>query len=168
MQEHTISIRPISLADAEVIAAHRHQMFVDDGIPDDDRMHALIEAFLPWVKVRIQMGLYTGWFALDEEKIVAGVGMITLDWPPHPLHEEPLRGYILNVYTQPEYRGKGISKRLMREAMAEAVRRKITLVTLHASKMGRPVYEKLGFTSSSSEMRWSTERGLPGDRDLTE
>lgn len=168
MNEPSISIRPVALADAEIIAMHRHLMFVDDGIPDDEHMKTLIEAFLPWVRARIQMGLYTGWFALDGDRVVAGVGMITLDWPPHPLHEEPLRGYILNVYTQPEYRGKGIAKRLMREAMAEAVRRKITLVTLHASKMGRPVYEKLGFSSSSSEMRWSTDRGLPKNNDLAE
>jgi GNAT superfamily N-acetyltransferase len=167
MNESSISIRPTTLEDVATIAEHRHRMFVDDGIPDDERMRALIDSFIPWVKARIQMGIYSGWFALDGDKVIAGVGMMTIDWPPHPLHLEPLRGYLLNVYTDPAYRGKGIAKCLVKKAMEEAVRRKISVVTLHASKMGRPVYEKLGF-NGTTEMRWIMEDDLPGAKDCGE
>lgn len=160
MKEPLISIRPIALEDAEKIAEHRHRMFLDDGIPDDERMHILIEAFIHWVKARIQLGTYSGWFALDGDRVVAGTGMMVIDWPPHPLHVEPLRGYILNVYTEPSYRGRGIARQLVRQAMEEAAKRKIGLVSLHASKMGRPVYEKLGF-NRTSEMRWMTTNDVP-------
>lgn len=153
MNELPVVIRPITLEDAETIAHHRHRMFVDDGVPDNETTRSRIQAFLPWVKARIQFGTYTGWFAIVEEKVVAGVGMIMLDWPPHDLHAEPLRGYVLNVYTEPEYRGRGIAKQLMKQLMKEAKARQITVVALHASKMGKPVYEKLGF-QSTSEMRW--------------
>jgi GNAT superfamily N-acetyltransferase len=157
MNELPIVIRAITLEDAELIAHQRYRMFVDDGVPDNETTRDRIQAFLPWVKARIQFGTYTGWFALHGDTVVAGVGMMMLDWPPHDLHAEPLRGYVLNVYTEPGYRGRGIAKRLMQQIMQEAKARQITVVTLHASKMGRPIYEKLGF-QSTSEMRWiSTE-----------
>jgi GNAT superfamily N-acetyltransferase len=152
MRDLPITLRPITLEDAEIITRQRQRMFVDDGVPDDDRMCALVNSFLPWVKARIQVGTYSGWFALHGDKIVAGVGMLMLDWPSHPLHIEPLRGYVLNVYTEPAYRGRGLAKQLMKRLMEEAKERKISVLTLHASKMGRPIYEKLGFYQTS-EMR---------------
>jgi predicted acetyltransferase len=50
---------------------------------------------------------------------------------------------------EPEYRGRGIAKSLTVECMAEAKRRGIGVVALHASKKGQPVYEKLGFKTSN-------------------
>jgi predicted acetyltransferase len=50
---------------------------------------------------------------------------------------------------EPEYRGRGIAKALTLECMAEAKRRGIGVVALHASNKGRPVYERLGYTSSN-------------------
>jgi ribosomal protein S18 acetylase RimI-like enzyme len=82
---------------------------------------------------------------LDGDQVVAGVGMMKLDWPSHPLYIEPLRGYILNVYTEPAYRGRGLATHLMKRLMGDARKRKISVITLHATEMGRPVYEKLGF-----------------------
>lgn len=148
--------RPINLADAEKITSHRHRMFVDAGKPDDAHLHAMGEAFLPWVKTKIQANQYFGWFALDNEHVISGLGMMVIEWPPHPLHLEPLRGYILNVFTEPAYRGKGIAKYLTQLAMEEAKKRKLSLTILHATPLGKPLYEKLGF-NITNEMQWLTD-----------
>jgi ribosomal protein S18 acetylase RimI-like enzyme len=73
-----------------------------------------------------------------------------LDWAPHyldPVGEQ--RGYVLNVFVEPEYRRRGLAQALMTECMDEARRRGIRVVALHASQKGQPVYEKLGFTTSN-------------------
>ena len=87
---------------------------------------------------------------------VAGLGMMVLDWPPHLYHPaDSRRAYVLNVFVEPEYRGKGLASELMREAVAEAERRGIVFMTLHASSQGQPLYEKLGW-KQTSEMSFVT------------
>ena len=50
------------------------------------------------------------------------------------------------VATHPERRGRGLATRLMAVALAEARERGLETSSLQASAMGRPVYERLGFT----------------------
>ena len=148
-----ISIRAITAADAAKVTEHRHRMFVDAGKPDDATLRAMSEAFLEWLVPRIGDGSYFGWFAEEAGQVVSGLGMMTLDWPPHPLHLEPLRGYILNVYTEPSHRGRGLARQLTERAMQEARARKLSLTILHATEMGKPLYAKLGFTGTN-EMQY--------------
>ncbi len=65
--------------------------------------------------------------------------------PPNPRFPEGRRGYVLGVYTEPAHRGKGCATMLMQRLLEEAKRMKLNLVSLSASEMGRPIYEKLGF-----------------------
>ena len=152
-----ITVRPIGPADAETVTRHRHRMFVDAGKPDDAALAAMSAAFLDWVRPKLASGEYFGWFAESEGRVVSGIGMMLLDWPPHPLHLEPLRGYILNVYTEPEWRGRGLAKRLTGLAMDAARERKLNLTILHATEMGKPLYAKLGF-KGTNEMQWSPSK----------
>ena len=149
------SIRTVMVDDAALVTEHRHKMFVDAGKPDDAALRAMSDAFLSWVRAKIQAGQYFGWLAEEQGRVVSGIGMMVIEWPPHPLHLEPLRGYILNVYTEPAYRGRGIAKQLTQLAMEEAKKRQLSLTILHATSMGKPLYEKLGFTGTN-EMQWST------------
>ena len=47
-----------------------------------------------------------------QARSVASAGLLILDWPPHPFDPEgELRGYLLNVYVEPEYRKRGLAHR---------------------------------------------------------
>jgi GNAT superfamily N-acetyltransferase len=60
--------------------------------------------------------------------------------------------YILSMYTDPRARGHGVATRIVNEMVRWAQARGYGRLLLHASKYGRPVYEKLGF-EAGSEMR---------------
>ena len=76
--------------------------------------------------------------------------MMVIDWPPYPLHPtQSARGYFLNVFVEPEHRGQGLARALMDLAMEEARRRGLDHMILHATPMGRPLYEALGWTQTS-------------------
>ena len=95
-------------------------------------------------------GKYSGWITIDGDRAIGSAGLLILDWAPHfldPACNE--RGYILNVFVEPEYRGRGLAKSLTKECIDEARRRGIGVVALHASKKGQPIYEKLGFKPSN-------------------
>ena len=53
-----------------------------------------------------------GWFE-EESQVIGGAGVWFMDWPPHYLHAEPVRAYLMNFYVIPEARGgKGVLSRL--------------------------------------------------------
>ena len=63
-----------------------------------------------------------------------------------------VRGYVTNVYTAPQHRGKGLAKMLLKKLIENAENRGIKKLWLGASKLGRPLYEKLGFIQQESYM----------------
>jgi GNAT superfamily N-acetyltransferase len=139
--------------DAELIAHQRMRMFVDAGQAEEGAaMQTMMEKFAVWVRPRLQDGSYVGWIVEQGGRAVAGAGMWLMDFPPHWMDAEPVRAYLLNFYVDPEFRGQRLAYELLREAVDEARRRGVKVVTLHASKFGRPIYERNGFEASTEMM----------------
>jgi ribosomal protein S18 acetylase RimI-like enzyme len=148
-ERHMPDYRPVTSADLDLICRHRHEMFKASG-RSDDALAPMSAAFRDWLSPRLADGGYFGWIATDEGAPMAGLGMMVIDWPPHPSHPtQSARGYILNVFVEPERRGRGIAKALMELAMAEGRRRGLQYMILHATTQGRPMYEQLGWTQTS-------------------
>lgn len=130
-------------------------MFVDSGQADDARMATVIAEFEPWVRERLVSGSYVGWLSSpvgEPERVVAGAGLLLMDFPPHFLDAGSIRAYLLNFYVDPEWRGHGLAYRLLKTAVEETRRRGIKVVSLHASKFGKPLYERNGFVVSNEMM----------------
>ena len=145
--------REATVADAALITAHRRAMFLSMPNPNDAVLNQVNRAFEPWVRERLTDGRYLGWIVEDDGRVAGSAGMLLVDWPPHPLHPDAnQRGYLLNVFVEPEFRRRGLAHGLIKECLAEAKRRGIRVVTLHASDAGRAVYEKLGFGSTNEMM----------------
>ena len=140
-----ITLRNVRPDDGAVICSHRRRMYAEDGV-DTATLDALAEPFRAWLQERLDDGRYFGFFAEENDEVVAGIGLFVLDWPPHFLHpQSAARGYILNVFVEPKYRGRGLAMELMGRAEEEFRKRGLVYEVLHASKKGRPVYEKLGW-----------------------
>lgn len=138
----TLHIREVTVDDGEWVVHHRRGMFSDMGYRAD---RATYDAFRVWVRERLADGRYRGWFMVDGDKVVAGVGLLLLDWPPGPMHIEPRRGFVYNVYTEADYRRRGLARQLMERLLDWCKGHEVTVVGLHASDAGRPLYESLGF-----------------------
>jgi GNAT superfamily N-acetyltransferase len=84
--------------------------------------------------------------------VVAGAGMWLMDFPPHWMDAEPRRAYLLNFYVESAFRGQGLAYELLKTAVEDARRRGIKVVSLHASKFGKPLYERNGFEPTNEMM----------------
>jgi len=155
--------RSASPDDAALIATHRHAMFASMPNAKLAALDTMRRAFDPWVRERLVNGRYIGWIAEEDGRVAGSAGLLILDWPPHPLdpasHD---RGYILNVYVEPDFRKRGLAHELLEQCMAEARRRRIRVITLHSSDAGRPVYEGFGFRATS-EMLYAGPAKLKQD-----
>jgi GNAT superfamily N-acetyltransferase len=63
------------------------------------------------------------------------------------------------VLTKREYRRRGMARRLLAEAMAQADQMGIETTKLDATDQGRPLYEELGFRAEQKIERWSRPGG---------
>ena len=77
--------------------------------------------------------------------LVGVSGMVIWELPPKYNIENGKAGYILNMYTIPELRNKGICTALLRRLISEAKELGVSYLHLHASDLGLPVYRKAGF-----------------------
>jgi GNAT superfamily N-acetyltransferase len=143
--ETELTTRPVEPRDLDLICEHRKRMFAEAGRPTEELI-PMAENFRLWLEPRLADGRYFGFLLEDAGQVIAGVGLILLDFPPHFLHPtSSARGYILNVFVEPSHRGRGLATRLMELSEAEFARRGVEFLVLHASDMGRPVYEKMGW-----------------------
>ena len=151
-------LRPLVRSDFETILHHRTAMFRDSGRPEAV-IAEMAEPFRAWLAPRLADTSYFGWMIEDEAGgVAAGIGMMAIDWPPHPSHPtSDRRGYILNLYVEPAYRRRGFARKLMEAAMDEAKARGLEYVILHATDQGRPLYASLGW-SPTAEMAIAVPR----------
>jgi GNAT superfamily N-acetyltransferase len=142
-----ISIRPVRPEDMAVVCVHRRRMFAESGVAETT-LDAMQDPFAVWLAPRLEDGSYFGFMAEEDGVVVAGVGLRLIEWPPGPLHpNSDLRGYVLNVFVEPEYRGRGIASQLMTRGDEEFLRRGVVYEMLHATEMGKPIYERLGWVA---------------------
>ena len=150
-----ITIRQATVADIEQIVTHRRRMFEDMGNKDVEALSRMEAAFRPWLIDHMRREVYRSWFACNaENKAVAGADVWLIDWPPGQFDISLYRGYILNVYTQPDYRRRGLARQLVQTCRDWCYDHDIKIVTLHASDEGRNVYEGLGFTPTNEMRTW--------------
>jgi GNAT superfamily N-acetyltransferase len=158
-----VQIRRATPADEEVIAWHRARMFQDMGMVPDDLFESFRAKSAERVRPSLASGEYIGWLVPhpeDADKIIAGAGVMLREIPPIPLPRasgetvvyDTGQALILNVFTEPEWRRRGIARLLLERIIAWCREQRIESVVLHASEEGRALYQQLGFMQTN-EMR---------------
>lgn len=148
-----ITIREATANESEIILHHRRSMFRDMGEGTVEELGRMVEVARPWLAQALADGTYRHWLALDRSGCVAGGGGVLLcPWPANPKDPCTERAVILNVFTEPEFRRRGVARLIMETILDWIQGRGMRSVNLHASDEGRPLYEKLGF-AATNEMR---------------
>jgi GNAT superfamily N-acetyltransferase len=145
-------VREATADDVPEILRQRKSMYLDMDYEDSPALSAMLATCEPFLRRSLSDGSLRGWLAFQEQRIVGGGAVLISPWPSHPYDLECRRATILNVYVYPEFRRRGIARRLMQTMIAWCRAEKYGSVHLHASRDGRPLYESLGF-ELTSEMR---------------
>lgn len=153
MDASNITIRETTSADFETILHHRRSMFRDMGEGTVEQLDRMVAVARPWLEQALANRSYRHWLAIDSSgKVAGGGGVLLSPWPANPFDPCVERAVILNVYTEVEFRRRGIALRVMEIILAWCRSHGLRAVNLHASDEGRALYEKLGF-AATNEMR---------------
>jgi len=114
--------------------------------PDDENAESLKKTLREYFSKAIPSGEFIAWLAEYEGKVVGTGGMVVWELPArYGGLESGKAGYVLNMYTVPEARRKGVCTRLLNELLEEARSMGLKYLHLHASEDGKSIYKKAGF-----------------------
>lgn len=160
-------IRLATSADASIISWHRARMWQDMGDLPAELFEALRARAEDQFGSLLRSGDYVGWLAASAatpDSIVAGAGVLLRDSLPSPRKAGGRTvgittgklGLLINVFTEPEWRRRGLAALLMRRIIDWSREQRLDRLTLHASPAGRALYEKMGFIATN-EMRLASD-----------
>ena len=90
--------------------------------------------------------------AIDDGEVVGCASMSYMWIMPTFSHPTGKRAHLMNVYTRSSHRRQGIARRMCEMLIEDAWSKGATEISLDATTMGRPLYESLGFASSTECM----------------
>jgi GNAT superfamily N-acetyltransferase len=147
-----IAIRPATSEDIPEILRYRRAMYEDMRYEDTSALSKMVSVSTDYLAKAMADGSFRAWLAVVENHVVGCGAVLISPWPAHPHDLECRRATILNVYTEPQFRCRGIAGRLMQTMIDWCRSEGFAGVSLHASSDGRHLYESLGF-EASNEMR---------------
>lgn len=123
-----------------------------EQVRDDADTSQLQRTLLGYLRKHLAEGTFIAWLAQEGEEIVGTSGICFYSVPPTFGNPSGEVAYIMNMYTKPGWRRKGIGQTLLTKLLEEAAARGVRKVTLDTTSLGRPIFEKYGFRAKDNEM----------------
>ena len=102
----------------------------------------------------IREGTFVSWLAVDGDKIIGTSGMSFVEKPPYFGCPNGKIGLLSSMFTNPDYRRKGIAKELLRRVVEEARKYGCGTIQITASDMGVKLYTAYGFVRNGNFMQY--------------
>jgi GNAT superfamily N-acetyltransferase len=151
------TLRLATVNDIPALVSHRRRMFEDlyaqkDVVREPANYDAMDTAYADILRYEIPVGSTRAWVIDDGGMIAASGALKFTDWLPRPDGQRRGLVYVHSVYCAPEYRRQGLARRILQTMIAYCRENGWPRISLHASDMGRGLYEELGF-QPTNEMR---------------
>lgn len=130
---------------------------IDDFGCISDHEKECMEKQLPDYFTRKLGNELIAFIAKDNNRIVSVAYLQIIEMPANSILLNGLYGEVLNVYTELEYRGKGICTQIMKNLIEYGKKLGLGRVDLSATEEGYPVYKRVGFVDKEhryTDMRY--------------
>lgn len=121
-------------------------------LSDDVDMSEVKRQSYNYYKKALCDGTHIAYLVFDKSCFVGAGGVSFFQVMPTYHNPSGNKAYIMNMYTNPEYRRKGIAYKTLDMLVKDTKAKGITAISLEATDMGRPLYEKYGFKRMNDEM----------------
>ena len=114
----------------------------------------LVPALQDYYNRHMSDGTFVSWLAMDGDRIVGTSGMSFVEKPPYFGCPSGKMGILSSMFTDPEYRRRGIAKELLSRVVEEARAYGCGTVQITASDMGVLLYTNFGFVKNGNFMQY--------------
>lgn len=142
-----------TVEDIEILTETRIEVLrAANKLADDTDMSEVKKQSYNYYKKALCDGTHIAYLIFDGFQFVGAGGVSFFQVMPTYRNPSGKKAYIMNMYTRPEYRRKGIAYKTLDMLIKDIRSKGITAISLEATAVGRPLYEKYGFTKMNDEM----------------
>lgn len=148
-----LNYRKATLKDIDLLTKSRIEVLrAANGLSDDADMTEVKHQSYEYYRKALHDSTHTAYLVFNGDRFAGAGGINYYQVMPTFRNPSGNKAYIMNIYTRPEYRRQGIARRMLDILIKDAKARGISFITLEATPMGRPLYEKAGFVPLNDEM----------------
>ena len=142
-----------SLADIDFLTRTRLIVLrAANGLPEDADLSEVERQTYAYYQTALRDHTHTAYLVFDEDAFVGAGGISYFQVMPTCHNPVGSKAYIMNMYTAPAYRRRGIALETLRLLTEDAHTRGVRMISLEATEAGRPLYERFGFVPMKQEM----------------
>lgn len=142
-----------SMQDIDFLTESRIEVLKAANQLADDADMAEVEAQTrDYYKKALSDGTHTAYLVFDDDQFIGAGGISYFRVMPTYHNASGNKAYIMNMYTNPDYRRLGIAYKTLELLVADAKEKGVKAISLEATDMGKPLYEKFGFMKMNAEM----------------
>jgi ribosomal protein S18 acetylase RimI-like enzyme len=148
-----LNYKKATIADLEILTETRIEVLrAANKLGDDVDMREVKKQTLEYYKNALNDESHSAYLVFDADTFV-GAGAVSY-FQVMPTFHNPTgkKAYIMNMYTKPSHRRRGIAFKILDLLVTEAKSKGITAISLEATQMGKPLYTKYGFVKMNDEM----------------
>ena len=153
------AIRYADSRDIPELVRLRLSYFAEEfGVLPQETVQAVSEALPKYFAEHLGKDCIAVAAAQPDGTLVSCALLVIIEKPANPSFPNGRTGNVLGVYTEPEMRRCGLATGIMKQVQKAAESLQLDTVTLSASHMGQPIYERIGFRVKEShftEMEWN-------------
>lgn len=148
-----IVYRLATISDIDALIRLRLALQIEEGHGDKSRAVELESVLREYFHVAIPSGAFLACVAELNGRIVAASGLVLHEHPPSLGNLSGREAYVMNMYTLPELRRRGIATELLRRVLELAREKRCPRVVLYALPKGMGIYRREGFVENAGSMR---------------
>lgn len=142
-----------TIEDIEILTKSRVEVLkAANQLADDVDMSEVEAQSYDYYKKALFDGTHTAYLVFDGNRFIGAGGISYFRVVPTYHNASGNKAYIMNMYTNPDYRRMGIAYKTLELLVADAREKGVKAISLEATNMGRPLYEKFGFVKMNDEM----------------
>ncbi|MCD7918812.1 MAG: GNAT family N-acetyltransferase [Clostridiales bacterium] len=151
-----LTIRKADCSDLEELLRWREVVLREVfSIPAGEDMTELLAANRAYYQTALETGEHIACFACIGEQIVGCGGVCLYPEMPSPDNPSGKCGYLMNIYTVPAMRQRGVGKKTVQWLVQEAKRRGAEKIYLETSEQAYPLYRSLGFQDMKGYLKYN-------------
>ena len=121
-------------------------------LSDDEDMSVVEEESYAYYRRALETGEHIAYLVYDNGAFIGAGGVSFYQVMPTYHNPTGKKAYIMNMYTAPEYRRQRIALHTLDLLVKDAKGQGGLQISLEATDMGRPLYERYGFVKMEDEM----------------